>query len=76
MNTCAPTPSTSTAGTPAASAVSSALPTGSTRTCEVVVSLPHQSDDTSATVAPLGCAVITLRASVSSVTTRGAIGAV
>jgi hypothetical protein len=75
LNTCAPTPSTFTVGTPAASVVSAALPIGSTRTCELDVSLPHQSDDTSAIVAPFGCAATTLRARVSSLTTRGAIGA-
>jgi hypothetical protein len=77
LNTRALTPSTSTAGTAApVSAVSSAFATGSTRTCDTVVSLSHQSDEISATRSPLGSAVITLRARVSSVTTFGAIGLV
>ena len=75
-NTRAPIPSTLTACAGAASAVSSALSIGSTRTSELVTSLPHQSDEISAMVAPAGCAVMTLRARVSSVTTDGAIGLV
>src|SRR5262249_59853743 len=61
VNTCAAVPSMSSVGTAAVSAVSSALAIGSMRTCEVLVSLPHQSDEISATRSPLGCAVTTLR---------------
>src|SRR5580698_2235720 len=57
LNTCGPTPGTVMSGTWPASVVSSACAIGSTRTSDVVLSLPHQSLDTSPIVAPTGCAV-------------------
>jgi hypothetical protein len=74
LKTCAPTPGIDTSGTTPASVVSSACAIGNTRTSEVELSLPHQSLDTSPIVLPTGCAVNTLRASDSSVTTLGAFG--
>ena len=56
------------------SVVSAAFAIGRTRISDVVTSLPHQSLESSAIVEPCGCALTTLRASVSSVTTVGAPG--
>jgi hypothetical protein len=72
MNTWALTPSTRTVGTLPASVVSSAFAIGTSRTSDEVTSLFHQSLETSAMFDPCGCAVMTLRARVSSVTTVGA----
>jgi len=73
MNTCALTPSTRTVGVFPVSVVSSALAMGSSRTSDQVMSLSHQSLEISAMFAPSGCAVMTLRARVSSAVTAGVV---
>src|SRR5579883_2641989 len=73
-NTCASTPLILALTPLPSSVVSAASQMGSTRISELVVSLPHQSLESSAMVLPCGCALTTLRASVSSLTTFGADG--
>ena len=61
---------------PGMSADSVAWASGRTRISLLVVSLPHQSDDSSATVVPSGVASTMLRARVISLTTWGLFGSV
>jgi hypothetical protein len=74
VKTFASTPSINVSTAFDSSEFSSASAIGSTRTSECDTSLSHQSLETSAIVAPPGCAVTTLRASVSCAVTVGANG--
>ena len=71
MKTFASTPSTGVSMAFDSSLFSSASVIGRTRTSEWVTSLSHQSLEISAIVDPDGCAVTTLRASVSAAVTFG-----